>query len=189
MNGIECRDPELTFFNSQQNRMVNDFHPMRGLTQNSPYDFALNDKVLRSTISIGVLCPQNYSSEFYTFLNELNNRHSVNFNVDYVLPFPSFYSAFNVGLNIPLITAPQWMDINITGNADIKAAAKEFGSNILHQLEKLSSQQTDVVLIYIPEEFECLTSFSDGFENYDLHNFVKSFAAQKNIATQFVRNA
>lgn len=187
MNGIECRDPELTFFNSQQSKMVNDFHPMRGLSQNSPYDFPLNDNVLRSSINIGVLCPQNHSVEFYAFLNALNSRHSVNFNVDYVLPFPGFYSAFKVGLNIPSTTAPQWLSINSINNTDIKAAAKEFGRSIAYQLEKLSSQQTDVVLIYIPKEYEYLTSFSDNFENYDLHNFVKAHAVQKNIATQFVR--
>lgn len=187
MNGVECRDPELTFFNSQQNKMVNDFHPMRGLSQNGPYDYPLNDKVLRSSINIGVLCPQNHSSEFYAFLNALNSKHSVNFNVDYVLPFPGFYSAFNVGLNIPLTTAPQWLCINSTHNTDIKASAKEFGRSIIYQLEKLSSQQTDVVLIYIPKEFDWLTSFSDDYEDYDLHNFVKAYAVQKNIATQFVR--
>jgi len=187
MYGLECRDPELTFFNSQQNQMVNDFHPMRGLSQNSPYDFSLNDKVLRSSINIGVLCPQNHSSEFCAFLSELNNKHSVNFNVDYVLPFPGFYSAFNVGLNIPLTTATQWLDIDSGNNSDIKEAAKEFGRNIIHQLENLSSQQADVVLIYIPKEFDWLTSFSDDFENYDLHNFVKAYAVQKNIATQFIR--
>lgn len=187
MNGIECRDPELIFFNSQQKKMVSDFHPMRGLSQNNPYDFPLNDKVLRSSINIGVLCPQNHSSQFYTFLNALNNRHSVDFNIDYVIPFPGFYSAFNVGLNIPLTSAPQWLNINATSNADIKVAAKELGRSIIYQLEKLRSQLIDVVLIYIPKIFDCLTSFSDDLENYDLHNFVKAYAVQKNIATQFVR--
>lgn len=79
------------------------------------------------------------------------------------------------------------MNINATSNSNIKAAAKEFGSNIIYQLEKLSAQQNDVILIYIPKEFEWLTSFSDDLENYDLHNFVKAYAAQKNIATQFIR--
>lgn len=188
MNGIECRDPKLTFFNPQQNKMVNDFHPMRGLTQNSPYDFNLNDKVLRSSINIGVLCPQNHATKFYAFLNELNNRHpEVKYNVEYVLPFPGFYGAFSVGLNIPHVTSPQWVNINATSGTDIKAAAREFGENIIRQIDKLSSQQIDVVIVYIPEEFEWLTSFLDKFESYDLHNFVKAYAAQKNIATQFVR--
>lgn len=187
MNGVECRDPELTFFNSQQNKMINDFHPMRGLLQNSPYDFALNDKVLKSSIKIGVLCPLNYSTYFYSFLNELNSRHTVNYNVDYVLPYPGFYSAFNVGLDIPLATSPQWMAINAPASTDLKMATREFGNSIVYQLEKFSSQQIDVVIIYIPKEFEWLTSFSDDFENYDLHNFIKAYAVQKNIATQFIR--
>ena len=188
MNGIECRDPELTFFNPQQNKMVNDFHPMRGLTQNSPYDFNLNGKMLRTSINIGVLCPKNHATTFYTFLNELNNQHSdVKYNIEYVLPFPGFYNAFNIGLNIPLVTSQQWINMNVTSGADIKATAREFRENIIRQIDKLSSQPTDVVLIYIPKEYESLTSFSDKFENYDLHNFVKAYAAQKNIATQFIR--
>ncbi|MFR1479331.1 MAG: hypothetical protein ACLSB9_28375 [Hydrogeniiclostridium mannosilyticum] len=32
-----------------------------------------------------------------------------------------------------------------------------------------------------------MTAYSDDFENYDLHNFVKAYAAQKNISTQFIR--
>lgn len=187
MNGIECRDPELTFFSPQQNKMVNDFHPMRGLTQNSPYDFSLNDKVLRSSINIGVLCPQSYTVQLYSFLSELNNRHKVEFNIDYVLPFPGFYDAFNVGLNIPLTTSPQWLHIEAPSNSDMKAAVKEFGRTIINQLNKLSSSQTDVVVIFIPKEFEWLTAYSDDLENFDLHNFVKAYAAQKNISTQFIR--
>ncbi len=188
MNGIECRDPELTFFNPHQNKRVNDFHPMRGLLQNSPYDFNLNSKVLRSSINIGVICPQNDSTKFYAFLSELNNQHSeVKYNIEYVLPFPGFYDAFNVGLNIPLATSPQWVNMNDPSESDIKAAAREFGETIIHQIDKLSLLQTDVILIYIPKDFEWLTSFSDKFENYDLHNFIKAYAVQKNIATQFIR--
>ena len=187
MNGIECRDPELTFFNSQRNSLVNDFHPMRGLIQNSPYDFALNDKVLRPSVNIGVLCPKSYSSQFYSFLNELNNNHTVDYNVDYVLPFPGFYNAFNIGLNVPLTDSLQWLNIDAPSNCDIKVAAEEFGRNIINQLNKLSSAQTDVAVIFIPKEFEWLTSYSDDLETYDLHNFVKAYAAQKNISTQFIR--
>ena len=187
MKGIECRDPELTFFNPHQNEMVHDFHPMRGLVQNGPYDYALNDKLLGSSIDIGVLCPQSHTMQLYSFLSELNNRHKVDFNIDYVLPCPGFYDAFNIGLNIPLTTSYQWLPIDAPRNSDLKAAAKEFGRTIINQLNKLSSSQTDVVIIFIPKEFEWLTAYSDDFENYDLHNFVKAYAAQKNISTQFIR--
>lgn len=188
-NGVECHDPELLFFNPHQNSMVKDFHPMRGLVQNSPFDYALNEKVLRSSINLGVICPLSHKSIFHGFLNHLNNKHSVNFNVDYVLNFPGFYDTFKVGLNIPIPDTASWVELNLPANANtnIQAAALELGLAINRKLDQLSSSQIDVVLIYIPKEFEPLTSYSSTSERFDLHNFVKAYAVQKNIATQFVR--
>ena len=45
----------------------------------------------------------------------------------------------------------------------------------------------DVILIYIPKEYEVFTSYTDGTVNYDLHDYIKAYAAQKQVATQFVR--
>ena len=41
--------------------------------------------------------------------------------------------------------------------------------------------------LYIPKEYEFYTSLSDGSFKFDLHDHVKAFAAQKQIATQFIR--
>lgn len=183
LNGIECKDPELVFFNPIQNSMCTDFHPMRGLTNNSPYDFALGTKISRTSISLGVICPINHSKDFQQFLNELNNKHSVRFNTAYVIPFPGFFNAFNIGLNIPLISDRQWSEISAPSNSNIMLAINEFRDSILQQIDKHSSQATDVIVIYIPKEYERFTEQ----DNYDLHDVVKAYAAQKNIATQFVR--
>lgn len=183
LKGIECKDPELVFFNPSQNTMHTDFHPMRGLTNNSPYDFALGSKISRASISLGVICPINHSKDFQLFLNELNNKHSVRFNTDYVIPFPGFFNAFNIGLNVPLISNGQWVEISPPNNSNIALAINEFRDTILQQIDKLSSQAIDVVVIYIPKEYECFTEQ----DNYNLHDVVKAYAAQKNIATQFIR--
>lgn len=183
LNGIECKDPELVFFNPIQNSMCTDFHPMRGLTNNSPYDFALGTKISRTSISLGVICPINHSKDFQQFLNELNNKHSVRFNTAYVIPFPGFFNAFNIGLNIPLISDRQWSEISAPSNSNIMLAINEFRDSILQQIDKHSSQAIDVIVIYIPKEYERFTEQ----DNYDLHDVVKAYAAQKNIATQFVR--
>lgn len=185
--GIECHDPELVFYNATRNQLVTDFHPMRGLIKNSPFDFMLNGKVLRASINLGVICPQPHASKFYAFLTQLNNKHSVKYNVDYVLPFPGFYDAFKMGLNIPLPNSSQWGSITPSSNADIKKAARYLGEEINQQLNQLSSQQVDALIIYIPKEYEKFTSYTDDSEQFDLHNFVKAYAVQKNIATQFVR--
>lgn len=183
LHGIECKDSELVFFNPSQNTMCTDFHPMRGLTNNSPYDFALVSKMSRASINLGVICPKNHSKNFQLFLNELNNKHSVQFNLDYVIPFPGFFNAFNIGLNVPLISDGQWIEVSAPHNSNIAIAINEFRESILHQIDRLSSRETDVIVIYIPKEYECLTEQ----DNYDLHDVVKAYAAQKNIATQFIR--
>jgi hypothetical protein len=186
LNGIECNDPELVFYNSQQKRMVSDFHPMRGLTKYAPFDFALNE-VLRSSISLGVICPESHTKEFQQFLGQLNCRQDVKYNVDYVIPFPGFYQAFKAGLNIPDHSSNAWVNLEFPATLDMQQAAINLGEIITRKLDNLSAAQIDVALIYIPKEYEPLTGFSDDNAKYDLHDFVKAYAAQKNIATQFIR--
>ena len=187
LRGIECRDPELEFYNSHQKAWVTDFHPMRGLTNNAPVDYAINVNVLRSTISLGVICPQSSAQTFQDFIAGLHNRHSVNYNAEFVIPFPSFYNAFKTGLTVPITDSNTWLDIDAPANKDIKQASFEFGKNITQKLDQLSAMQADVAIVFIPKEFEPLTGFSDEYEKYDLHDFVKAYAVQKNIATQFIR--
>jgi len=187
LRGVECRDPELEFYNSQQNMRVTDFHPMRGLTNNAPFDYAINANVLRSTISLGVICPRNSAQTFQAFISGLQNRHNVNYNTEFVIPFPGFYNAFKTGLTIPTAGSNTWLDVSAPVNRDIKQASVEFGKNITQKLDQLSDMQVNVAIIYIPKEFEPLTGYSDNHEKYDLHDFVKAYAVQKNIATQFIR--
>lgn len=186
-NGVECRDPDLTFYNPKQNHMVPDFHPMRGLINNAPFDYFLNEKVLRSSILLGVICPENYGKQFSEFLNQLNCRQNVKYNVDFVIPFPGFFQAFKTGLDIPLPTSNEWLSFLPALNSDIKKASVELGNIITRKLDQLSATAVDVALIYIPKEYEPLTGYSENAEKYDLHDFVKAYAAQKNIATQFIR--
>lgn len=183
LNGIECKDPDLLFYNTSQNSMCTDFHPMRGLVTNSPYDLAFGSKIPRNSINLGVICPVNYSIEFREFLSEINNRHSVQFNTDYVIPFPGFFNAFDTGLNVPLTSESNWAEIKPPFNSDQTLAINEFRESILRQIDNLSSNGADVIVIYIPNEHEIFTMQ----DNYDLHDIVKAYAAQKNIATQFIR--
>lgn len=185
--GIECDDPKLEFYNPQNKKMTTDFHPMRGLSQNAPFDYSINEKVLRPSISLGVICPSRHNKQFSDFLNQLNCKQLVNFNVDYVIPFPGFFQAFKVGLDIPQPGTNEWLNLVPPEFPDIQKAAAGLGTLITRKLDQLSAASRDVVLIYIPKEYEHFTGYLDGDEKFDLHNYVKAYAAQKNIATQFIR--
>ncbi|MDR2571519.1 MAG: hypothetical protein LBD23_14670, partial [Oscillospiraceae bacterium] len=187
INGIECKDPELVFCNPQQKKMVKDFHPMRGLSFHAPVDNEINESVLRSTISLGVICPQNSTQQFQGFINQLQHTQNVGYNFDFVIQFPGFNNAFKTGLNIPAVESEAWVSVVIPSKPNIKQAAIELGKEITRKLDQLNAMQIDVVIIYIPQELESLTEFLDDEEKFDLHDFVKAYAAQKNIATQFIR--
>lgn len=184
--GTECKDPDLLFYNQQQKRLISDFHPMRGLTKNAPFDFSLNRDV-NPSISIGVLCPEYCSESFYKFLISLNLRCGVEKNVDYVIPFPGFFSAFKTALNIPVLADNEWMHYEAKATESLQKSAVELGNSINRKLDTLSSTNAEVIFIYIPKEYDSMTAYATEHESFDLHDFVKAYAAQKGIATQFVQ--
>lgn len=186
-NGIECKDPDLTFFDVKKNKMTMDYHPMRGVINNAPFDYSLNERVLRSSISLGVICPEQYGKQFYDFLCQLNCKQAVKYNIDFVIPFPGFFDAFKAGLNIPTLMSSEWINYKPNSSTDIKRDSVDFGIILTRKLDQLSATGIDVAIIYIPEEYDIFTGYSEEKEKFDLHDFVKAYAAQKNISTQFIR--
>ncbi|MDR1003228.1 MAG: SIR2 family protein [Oscillospiraceae bacterium] len=185
--GREVRDTDLLFYNPSQKHSVTDFHPMRGLINNAPFDYSLNDNVLRSTISLGAICPSEHNEAFYTFLNQLNSRQNVKYNQEYVIPFKGFYEAYKTNLDVPNPGENRWISERILRTDSLYSAANQLGTTLCQSLDRLSAASVDVALIYIPKEYEPLTEYVEGNERFDLHDYVKSYAAQRNIATQFVR--
>jgi hypothetical protein len=156
--GAECRDTDLVFFNPAQNRMVTDFHPMRGLINNAPFDYSLNNNVLRSSISLGVICPSVHNQQFHSFLCQLNSRQGVKYNLEYVIPYSGFFEAYNTNLNIPTPNTNAWLDVTVTQSNDVYYAAAQLGKSLCQSLDRLSASSVDVAIIYIPKEYEPLTN-------------------------------
>ena len=68
-SGIEYRDPTLRFCGTSMRGVAEDFHPMRGLILNAPVDYAMNNSVLHSAISVGVVCPDEHNQKFAQFIS------------------------------------------------------------------------------------------------------------------------
>lgn len=186
-SGIEYRDPTLRFCGTSMCGVAEDFHPMRGLISNAPVDHAMNNGVLHSAISVGVVCPDEHNQKFAQFISGLNRQSQAKHNTDYLISFPGFYQAFKTGLDLPDPNSSKWKQITASSEWDVHKAAVEFGDSIIRKIDQLSANSIDVILIYIPKEYEVFTSYTDGTVNYDLHDYIKAYAAQKQVATQFVR--
>ena len=121
-------------------------------------------------------------------IDKSRKQHTTRYNTDYVINYPGFHSVFGVGLDIP--ARSEWLaldDVELKEH-DIYKAAIAFGKQINKRIEELGrNSHLDVIMIYIPKEYEILTSYEDEVTRFDLHDYVKAFAVQKHISTQFIR--
>lgn len=185
--GKEFQDPQFRFYDIASKNFIEHYHPMLGLINNAPIDYPLNNSVLRHSIVAGVICPVGHENTFSSFIAGLNQRSDAKHNVDYLVPFPGFYQAFKTGLDLPNPASDKWKSVSSTNAQDVFTAAMEFCKTITRKIDQISAQSVDAILIYIPKEYEAFTSYSRDSETFDLHDYVKAYAAQRQIATQFVR--
>ena len=166
---------------------MDNFHPMLGLIKNAPVDYPMNSGVLRHSIVTGVIYPIGYENTFFSFISGLNQRSEAKHNADFLVSFPGFFEAFKTGLDLPQPTSGKWKSVNAINTSVDYAAAVKFGEAITRKIDQLSAQSVDTILIYIPKEYESLTAYANESEKFDLHDYVKAYAAQRQVATQFVR--
>ena len=188
--GFEYLDPQLTFFNPKNKMPIRDFHPMRGLINNQPYDYFLNNSFFTNPcVDINVICPADKSGAFYSFLNSLNQEIEAKHNPDYLISYPGFFSIYGIPINIPTTDSKTWKDCQIQkGSSDNIEIANFLSNDITKKVEELNrTNNKAIIAIFIPEEWEHFTSYSDGIEQFDLHDYIKAFAVQRNISTQLIR--
>ncbi len=187
--GVQYLEPQLLFTNKFDDRQSKDFHPMRGLVTHRPYDYLFNGKVFSNEVKIGIICPEKYSQVFSTFLNGLQQQSKADKNVDYLIDYPGFLSAYNIPIDIPTTDSDRWSDNKFTHTSDsIKANAISLARSITSKIQQLSDNFTQIsVAIFIPKEWEAYQSYDEEGEKFDLHDYIKAFAAQKNVATQLIQ--
>lgn len=186
--GIQYLEPQLSFTNKNTSKISKDFHPMRGLVQHRPYDYPLMGKVFSNQIDIGVICPSKYSQHFYDFLNKINLKHKPNVNPDYLIEYPGFSSAYNVPINIPVMEDGKWLDNTFnTNSSDLKENSLKLARQITAKIDQLVNSNSQLVItIFIPTEWQLYRSYIEEYEYFDLHDYIKAFAATKGVATQLI---
>lgn len=182
--GVQLLEPQLEFVNLAGS-ISRDYHPMRGLTNYKPYDSLLNEKVFSPAIDLGVICPNSTSDHFYNFLNNLNKTIKTDATSDYVIDYNGFFAVYNVNINIPNVGSDRWNVINEAQTDSYKLA-----QDICKKIEDLYSNHTGIVItVFIPKQWETFRSFKKDGEEFDLHDYVKAFAAQRSITTQIIEES
>ncbi len=186
--GVQFLEPQLKFIHSNSGEITKDFHPMRALSNNRPFDYPNNGVINSNEINLGVICGGKYAQGFFSFLNELNQKHKANVNPDYLIDYPGFSSAYNIPINIPPVNDARWLDIDIDhSKGTTKEIANRLARLITSKIDQLNNQNEQMVIsIFIPNEWQAYREYDEDGESFDLHDYIKAFAATKGVSTQLI---
>ncbi len=188
--GVMIDEPSLVFSNKSGSSLVKDIHPIRGLVQARPYDYSLTLQGLVSSISLGIICPRNETRKLHTYLHQSQARHPAPQSMqNHLLDYPGFNTAYGTPLEIPSPGEDGWITCpEPDANLDAKQGSLELARFITQGISQLeSTQKPSVIVIFIPDRWKTWNAFETDDENFDLHDFVKAYAVQTGVSTQFLR--
>ncbi|ANF50280.1 hypothetical protein A0O34_07015 [Chryseobacterium glaciei] len=190
--GIQFLEPQLIFKNLSTDADFRDYHPMRGLVKNRPYDVNLNGLIHSNEVNLSVVCGQKYSDRLFVFLSQLQTKHSTeNINPDYLIDYPGFSSIFNIPINVPHFENKEsWLDIDFIADNSKQTHenAIKLARLITDKIERISSTHNPgTVVVFIPFEWQPFETFINEEESFDLHDYIKAFSASRGISTQLIR--
>lgn len=187
-HGLQLPEPTLVFCDKRGTGTRTDTHPVRGIVENRPFDYPLTLKGLAPSLRVGVVCPQSETTLLSAYLQKAHQGHSpANSERDYLVDYPGFHQAYGLPLEIPEPGSPGWIVCPEPSAANARSGAVSVAHQITNAVEALrSSYAPHVVVIFFPQRWDHLRGYRDDNERFDVHDFVKAYAVQRGVATQFL---
>ena len=104
-----------------------------------------------------------------------------------MVPYPGFQGAYRVPVEIPRRSDVRWLTLpELDMSLDERTGALKLSRHICDAIQAATSSERSIVLILTPERWDKWRRFESSAEIFDVHHFVKAFAVQRGIATQFL---
>lgn len=188
-SGTELCEPSLLFASKDGRRHVKDWHPIRGMSENRPFDFPLTERKLSPAVSMGVVCTQRDSDSLHAYLQTAHSRFvPAQTESDYLLPYPGFAAAYGLPIVLPDQGQSTWAQCAEPSDGLLpEKGSRELAQSICRAVDSLrAASNPSVVLIYYPDRWEAWRGFENEEERFDVHDFVKAYCVQRGVATQFL---
>jgi hypothetical protein len=186
--GFQLDEPRLLFSDRSGAATVKGVHPIRGVVENRPYDFPLTARGLATGLRLAVICPGAETQPLRAYLNRVNQTHTPTPSErDYLVDYPGFQSAYGLPLDLPEPGGAGWTTCAEPSSLNPQTASIEIAKHINQCIEVLrSSYDPHVFLIFYPTRWNGFRGYLTESESFDVHDFVKAFAVQRGVATQFL---
>lgn len=183
---IVLPEPKLRF-GSPDARDV-DIHPMEGLIRFGPYSL---DKLsaVSNPIRIGMILPADLEDRLVALMRELDQSHQPRERKAYLPPYPGFEKIFGVRLSRGGPTSRVLLSADLDGQiAAAPAPQVPLAEALTRALFALRNARDsfDVVVIVLKESWAPAFRGPAG-DDFDLHDYVKAYAASEGICVQFLR--
>lgn len=187
--GLIVQDVPLVFSSSTGSQEVRHANPLQGLVQNRPWDFGVTRAGLATNIEVSVVCPQRDGEHLKRFLLGLHEHAAPEqAEQDYLHVYPGFAAGFGLPLSVPSPGDANWLDIDDILPSDALSAAKKLAQRICRGLDAIRSlNPRAVAIVYVPARWQDLNIVRSDSENFNLHDYVKAYAARAGLSTQLIR--
>jgi len=179
-------EPELRFGNEDPKAV--DVHPLRGLLDHGPFG-KLRLASTPNPIRIAFIGQEDMIARLRHLARELQGRHEPKERKQFLISYPGFTRVFGASLapadKSTWITLPDELDVHLKNSP---AAHRELASVLTSALSSLQAQRHafDVVVLGLDDKWS--TAFEGGeTDDFDLHDYLKAYAASAGIALQIVR--
>jgi hypothetical protein len=179
-------EPKLRFGSPDPRDL--DIHPMRGLLRYGPYS---KDKLaaVSDPIRIAIIAPAGQTQTVLGLLRELQQAHAPRERKAYLPDFPGFSKVFGVqlarGSQAATIELPADLADQMARDSQPHAVLAQALTRALSALRNLRHDY-DIVLILLSREWEA-GYYGPPDQNFDLHDYVKAYAASEGICVQMLR--
>lgn len=187
--GLVVSDADLLFSSSNGKVEVRNPNPLKGLVENRPWDFQLTTSGLSSSVEIAAICPAQDAAKLRRLLNQFQERSEpAKQERDYLQNFPGFSSAFGLPLMFPNRGESGWIDLDDAVSGDALSSAKQLAHRICKALDAIRSLRPgSIVAIFVPFRWAEYEKIETNAEHFDLHHFLKAYAARHGQSTQLIR--
>ncbi len=186
--GVQLSEPELLFASKTGTGVIASPHPIRGISENRPYDYPLTARGFLGELRLGVICPATEAPALHQYLQNINIPRSPSSKErDYLVDYPGFQSAYGLSIQVPERNGSGWFVCPEPTSRDHQRAAIEIAGHINRGIEALqSSYAPQVILVFYPERWSDFQGYRTDEERFDVHDFVKAFCVQRGVASQFL---
>lgn len=160
---------------------------IKGLVKYGPLDCSYaKDGTNRSPIKLAVLSPKECINDILSHLNNLNHKFQPKSD-KFLQNYEGFYDIYKRPIIIPHESDKTLCPTYPLHHFDTKSPS-EFVDFIRKGIAYFSNKrfEYDVLVIYIPKIYERFRESSEISEDFNLHDAIKLYAAEKGVTVQFI---